>query len=214
MSRPAARRFMRALELAGYLEPAAKYFSTERGPAWDLTDRGVSLSNATAARPITRKTADRLLAEVVTRIGELNAGDYAHRVARAFVFGSYLDLARDRVGDLDIAVEVQPRFADGNEQFKFERERAAAAERSGRRFRSFLEHLFWAGQESMRLLQGRHRSLSLLDIAHGEERHRAIVFGGPHHQIYPVVPSQPSAVHRGTDAGDACRCAEEGGPAA
>ncbi len=61
---------------------------------------------ATAAKPIRRTTADRLLSDLLERIEKLNGDDrFLGRVRKAVVFGSYIGDA-DHIGDIDVAVEI------------------------------------------------------------------------------------------------------------
>lgn len=66
---------------------------------------------AKKALNISRKTADRILSEVVERAKEINASPfpkYLHFVKKIAVFGSYLT-DKEGLGDIDIAVLLEPR---------------------------------------------------------------------------------------------------------
>ncbi len=60
---------------------------------------------------ISRKTADRIVSEVVERAKEINAAPYPkfmHFVKKIAVFGSYLT-DKEKLGDVDIAVLLERR---------------------------------------------------------------------------------------------------------
>lgn len=83
-------------------------------PTWCLegkqhytaTNQGGRLALATAAKPITRRKADSLLAELLTRAEEINRDPTSHyKVIKISVFGSYLTDA-PYLGDVDLFVEL------------------------------------------------------------------------------------------------------------
>jgi DNA-binding IclR family transcriptional regulator len=87
----------------GYIEMRERHDSSR---CYCKTQLGCRFSLASAARPLTRKTAERRLAEFIERVRALNANDYyLYRVRTVRVFGSYLT-ERDRINDIDIAVEL------------------------------------------------------------------------------------------------------------
>jgi DNA-binding IclR family transcriptional regulator len=83
VSEPKAGALLRAFAKAGFLR-------REKGGRWQLTTTGIRLRGATAARPLLRQTAERLLDELLQRIAALNEDSrYLARVEKAIVFGSY-----------------------------------------------------------------------------------------------------------------------------
>jgi hypothetical protein len=70
---------------------------------------GGNTSGTTAARPPTRRTADRALSRPLERVSEVN-GDarFLARVTKLVVFGSYLRADADGLSDPDIAIEPKP----------------------------------------------------------------------------------------------------------
>ena len=63
---------------------------------------------------ISRKTADRIVSEVVERAKQINASPYPkfmHFVEKIAVFGSYLT-DKEKLGDVDIAVKLKRRKED------------------------------------------------------------------------------------------------------
>jgi len=80
---------------------------------WRNTMAGNALANATAAAPISRADADRVLNAFLIRVGIVNdAKTSLYRVGKVVVFGSYLG-NQDRVGDIDLAIRLdrRPEFA-------------------------------------------------------------------------------------------------------
>ncbi len=60
-------------------------------PFFDLTDCGVRLAYASAAKPIHRRTAERILSEFMERVNRVNATpEYLYRVDGVILFGSFL----------------------------------------------------------------------------------------------------------------------------
>src|SRR5947208_5083131 len=80
------------------------------GPWYELTDQGTRLAQASAAAPLRRATAERKLREFMARVEQVNQSEeFAYRVNRVVLFGSYLTDA-ERVNDIDVAVELAPRW--------------------------------------------------------------------------------------------------------
>jgi hypothetical protein len=80
--------------------------------AFQVAARGHAFANATAAKPIFRRTAERVLKEFMERVNAVNASkEYAFEVRSAVLFGSMLSCA-DRFGDVDVAIDLQRRILD------------------------------------------------------------------------------------------------------
>jgi hypothetical protein len=145
-----------------------------------LTKSGIRLRGATAAKPLHRATADRLLAELLDRIKALNGNDhFLARVRSAVAFGSYVGNA-DRVGDLDVAIELVRRERDFDRHREANDCRVAEELQNGRRFATFLDQLFWWEQEAMLFLRNRKRGLSL----HQYGPIRETVDASPHRVVF------------------------------
>jgi len=129
-------------------------------PWWRNTIRGNALSLASAARPFTRAVADRHIAALVERARAINKSqEYLFWVESVAVFGSYLDSSVERLGDLDVAVQLSPR--SGGQEFQERcRERSAM---SGRNFSTYLDSLVWPQTEVLMRLKNRSRVISLHD---------------------------------------------------
>src|SRR5437764_8631193 len=84
VSEPKAATLHWAFVTAGLLE-------REKNGSWHLTTAGIRLRGATPAKPLFRRTAERLLDDLLQRIAALNEDPrFLARVEKAIVFGSYL----------------------------------------------------------------------------------------------------------------------------
>jgi predicted nucleotidyltransferase len=152
-----ARRAISALEDLGYLELCAEYLPHEQ---WRTTITGNTLANASASRPMRRAKAEQLLAEFMTRVEQLNADQgYIYRVAKVALFGSMLGESAE-VGDIDLAIELVPKY-DKAEMLVRSEQRIAAAVAEGRRFTNIVDELTWPTREIYRCLRNRSRAISL-----------------------------------------------------
>jgi predicted nucleotidyltransferase len=131
------------------------------GPWYELTDEGMRFAQGSAAAPLRRATAERKVREFMARVEQVNqSGEYAYRVARVVLFGSYLTDA-ERVNDIDLAVELAPRW-DGFDvgiQYQKEQERRRLAPRH--RTRNALAVEQWPWREVFLFLKARSRAFSL-----------------------------------------------------
>jgi DNA-binding MarR family transcriptional regulator len=156
MEQARARRVIESLERAGYVE--RQQFPGEK--CWINTMKGNQLALATAAKPIRRTTAERILAALLERVQEVNRSlEFTYRVAEVRIFGSYLTDA-DTLGDIDVVITLTRRFLDPDEQFTWERKRIVAAQMRGRRFRNISDEVSWPQHEVLLFLKARSRSLS------------------------------------------------------
>ena len=154
----AARDQMRAFETAGYIERAKQAHSAE-GDWWVTTVKGNALANASFGKPISRATAARLLAEVIERARSYNADPgRLLTVTEIVVFGSYLDPATERLGDLDLAVSTVRRDTDGE---RYVDKVLEYARTSGRSFSAFHDRLFWPARELQMILKNRSPAISI-----------------------------------------------------
>jgi len=182
-------RLIAALRRMGLLEPIGdRREASSAEDEWQLSKEGVRLRGATAAKPLRRETADRLLSELLDRIKALNSdGRFLARVHKAVAFGSYIGNA-DRIGDLDVAIDLVRREPDFRKHAEANNRRVNEEFERGRRFDSILDQLFWWQREAMLFLRDRRRGLSLQDYAPIRE----IVDASPHRVVF-----QKSA-HRAT----------------
>jgi hypothetical protein len=99
---------VKALEAAGLAE-----LQRGSGPqTWTTTQRAHSLAAATAAKPITRATAEAALAHLLERVKRVNRDSHFLGKVTRVIVGSYLRADMDRLRDVDVAIEVAPKQAD------------------------------------------------------------------------------------------------------
>jgi predicted nucleotidyltransferase len=128
---------------------------------WINTIKGNSLAMASAAKPILRKTAEIKLRDFMDRVKQVNENDYyLFKVRKVILFGSYLG-SSDKLGDIDIAIELVPKEQDPDKHIVLTQQRAQEAINQGRSFSTLLDQLFWARNEVRRFLKSRSRSISL-----------------------------------------------------
>ena len=129
----------------GHLEPSTK---------------GIALAMATAAAPLRRATAARLVDGLIERVRALNADDsWAYRVGTVVVFGSYVRGA-ERPSDVDVACELRPRWGSGRQRVQEQLRRETRAEP----FRNMSEWATWPKLEVFRFLRARARGLSIHEL--------------------------------------------------
>jgi predicted nucleotidyltransferase len=126
-----------------------------------VTDQGQAFANASAAKPISRKTANRVLREFIERVQQVNSNmEYVYEVESVVLFGSMLG-DKESLGDVDLAIELVPRESD-DQQFQAKcQARRRIAEENGRRFRSIFDWAVWPTMEIFHFLKARCWSLSL-----------------------------------------------------
>jgi len=184
------RALVKVLRSEGLIEPAG------RG-AWTIAQPGLTLSSATAARRVTRATAEKALQQFLGRVEQVNTDPYfLAKVTRAVLFGSMLKPETDRLSDVDLAVELASKEADRNRARVKNYERVEKLARQGQRFRNFLEQegcWYW---EVFGFLKGRSRVISLADYVAEKTfvlavPHRFLI-GQPEHVAPQLAPSRPS----------------------
>jgi hypothetical protein len=146
---------MVALEL---IEPTMPF---DNEAAFEVAGRGLAFANATAAKPIYRRTAERVLREFMDRVDAVNASkEYAFSIRGAVLFGSMLSCA-DRLGDVDVAIDLKPRISDLIQRRQFCDRRRRIALEQGRTFSSPTSCALWPRNEVLLQLKAGSRSLSL-----------------------------------------------------
>jgi predicted nucleotidyltransferase len=155
-----ARDVVEALKAAGL----AKMQRGKGSKTWTTTPLAQSFASASAAKPITRQTAERALADFLARVERVNSDDrFLAKVTRVIIFGSYLRTDMDRLGDVDMAIELQPKEKDRKLLRELNYRLAAQSEREGHRFTGILDRELWWKSETFRFLKSRSRSISMLD---------------------------------------------------
>jgi predicted nucleotidyltransferase len=161
-----AEAIVRALVEAGLAVPKANQGMN----GCTTTQLARSFGSATAAKPITRQTADRALSQLLERVNQVNSDEYfLAKVTKVVVLGSYLRADVDRLSDLDIAVELQPKEANWDRLRELTLKRVEQLQVAGRGFRSWLEMEHWWHREAFRFLKNRSRTISLIDYAAEKE---------------------------------------------
>jgi hypothetical protein len=155
-----ARDFLVRLQTLALIEPA-EVALPEGEAGYEIAIKGNALANASAAKPIRRSTAELALKQFLERLDRFNAsGEYVYRVESAVLFGSMLSPV-ERLGDVDIAIELVPTVS-GDEEFRSRSDaRRKLATRSGAHFGSMVDYVLWPKAEVFRALKARSRALSL-----------------------------------------------------
>src|SRR5207248_2289196 len=124
------RRLVYSLRRLGYVEVIRQ----QRLGTWRNTMAGNALANATAAPPLSRTDADRLLKEFLIRVGIVNNDpSWLYRVGKVVIFGSYLK-SQEWVGDIDLAIRLDRRREFAELWPETLLAKADAAARRGRHF--------------------------------------------------------------------------------
>jgi len=174
---------VKALRSEGMIEAA--------GPgAWTITQAGLTLCSATAAKRITRATAEGALQQFLNRVERVNTDPYfLGKVTRVVLFGSMLQPEVARLSDVDVAVEVVSKDADFDHARVKNYERVEKLAAQGHRFRNFLERegcWYW---EVFGFLKGHSRVIALADYA----TEKAFVLAAPHRVLLGSAGSISSA---------------------
>jgi predicted nucleotidyltransferase len=188
------RALVKALKSEGLIEAAG------RG-RWMITQAGQTLSSATAAKPVTRATAEKALQQFLGRVERVNKDAYfLGKVTRVVLFGSMLKHAAERLSDVDLAVEVASKEENFDRAREKNYERVEKLATQGYRFRSFLDQegcWYW---EVFEFLKGRNRVIALAD--YGAEKtfvlavpHRFLI-GQPDDMPVRSASSTPAPVAR------------------
>jgi predicted nucleotidyltransferase len=152
---PGGDALAKALRTEGLIEASGK-------GAWAVTQAGRTFSAATAAKPVTRATAEKALGEFLERVTQVNEDPYfLAKATRVVLFGSMLKPEVERLSDVDLAVELVSKEVDRDLAGLKNRQRAEDLADQGRGFRNSLE---WAAVwylEAFRYLKGGSRVISL-----------------------------------------------------
>ena len=178
------RALARALEAEGLIEAS-------RHDGWTVTQAGDTLAVATAARPVSRQTAERALAQFLERVARVNDDPYfLAGVTRVALYGSMLRPEVKRL-DVGLAVQLVAKETDIDRRQEANAERVEQLAIKGRRFGSFVEEQFCWFLETFRFLKGRSRVISLADY-NVEKR---LVLAVPHQMLLgesEELPPEPA----------------------
>ncbi|MGY2747461.1 hypothetical protein [Arthrobacter sp. UYCu723] len=124
----------------GYIERADH---SPDGLWWMTTTLGNALAMASFGKPITRKTADRLVAEMLDRARAYNADPGKPSYVKLLrLFGSYLNLWIDPLGDVDVELVLGRRVTDPKEVLRY-------VTASGRSFPTYIDKILWPQTEAV-----------------------------------------------------------------
>jgi len=135
---------------------------------FELTNYGLNLAYASAAKPIRRKTAEHILTEFLTRAERVNATpEYLYRVDMAILYGSMLSTA-ERLGNVNVAVNLESKARGEAEYQEWSEQRIRAAQRKGKSFSTIVERAYWPIAEVYLELKARSISLKISELSHVE----------------------------------------------
>jgi predicted nucleotidyltransferase len=152
-----AKRIIILLKRRGYIEPIQ--ISGEK--YWKNTIQGNALALSSAAKPISRATAEKKLKEFLERVVEVRISKYyLYKVTKVVVFGSYLT-AKEKLNDIDISISLAPKEKNVEKMRKLAERRINEAFSQGKVFSNFVEQISWPQHEVIKFLKGRSRSIGL-----------------------------------------------------
>ncbi|WP_454700010.1 hypothetical protein [Arthrobacter humicola] len=156
------------LEAAGYMEKVR--VDNDGDVWWDTTIQGNALAMASFGKPIGRKTADRLVSELLDRAQTYNADPNKPMFINTLrVFGSYLSPEIDPIGDVDIELTYGRRITDQKALSDYTRA-------SGRSFGTYFDQMLWPQTELVQHLKKRSAfiNITLEDITRITDRFETI----------------------------------------
>jgi predicted nucleotidyltransferase len=151
------------------------------------------LAAASAAKPVTRATAERALSQFLERVTRVNENPYfLAKATKVVLFGSMLKPEVDRLSDVDLVVELARKETDVERAGLRNRQRAEDLAKQGRRFRNFLKWEACWYLETFQFLKGRSRVISLADYS----VEKALVLAVPHRVLIDETEAAASASTR------------------
>jgi len=151
LSNEDARQLLRKLEEEGWITAKLDY--------WEATEEGHALAMATAAKSLHRRTAERLVAQVVERAQMINEDcRLAYKVELLAVFGSTVT-GTERPNDVDVACKLVPRHQGAQQGCLEDQRRLKKAA-----FRNTVEWAAWPKLEVLKKLKARSRGLSIQEL--------------------------------------------------
>ncbi|MEX0937354.1 MAG: hypothetical protein WDZ59_05800 [Pirellulales bacterium] len=141
------------LEQLGFLERTHEW--------WSATLKGRALALATAAKPIRRSSAEKILERFLERVEKIRLDPvFLLRVERVDLFGS-MTTEQLMVNDVDLGVSLQRKEQDAEryEELANKLRRSAAAK--GRSFPRDADWFSWPTTHVMLFLKSRSRALSI-----------------------------------------------------
>jgi hypothetical protein len=177
------------LEAAGYMKKVR--VDNDGDVWWDTTIQGNALAMASFGKPISRKTADRLVSELLERARDYNADQGKPMFINTLrVFGSYLSPEIDPIGDVDIELTYGRRITDQKALSNYTRA-------SGRSFGTYIDQALWPQTELFLHLRKRSAfiNITLEDITGITDQFETIYSIGGDPQAVPP-PADSSLIGR------------------
>jgi hypothetical protein len=131
---------------------------------YELTIKGHALRMATARKPIKRKTAERLVVQLLGRGEQVNKDpDFLYWIEEVIAFGSYITEAPN-LGDIDLGVRYSPRTRDQTLWITLYKRSLDRARASGRHLSTVLNKVGWPQREIEMRLRNRSSSFHLQEL--------------------------------------------------
>lgn len=130
-----------------------------------LAERGWRFSAKSLIKPLPRKAAKPLIAELIERARTINrTPDFLFYVRQISVFGSYLDKTASELGDIDIAVWFSDKRDDYGGDYEKFKQLVIARAHAKAPFRNFapLDEYDFVKHEAYKFLKNRNRYLQIL----------------------------------------------------
>lgn len=106
-----------------------------------------------------RKTAKKVLENVIQRIIEVNAKkEFIYRIEKAVVFGSYINSKKEKIGDLDVAIYLELK-----DKSKEEMEQNFVRASISLNYVPFIFRFIYGKEEIFRYIKDKKRVLELHD---------------------------------------------------
>jgi hypothetical protein len=134
------------------------------GKLYELTIKGHALRMATARKPIKRKTAERLVAQFLGRVEQVNKDpDLLYWIDEVIAFGSYITEAPN-LGDIDLGVRYSRRTRDETLWITLYKRSLDMAQASGRHLATVIDKVGWPQREIEMRLRNRSSSFHLQEL--------------------------------------------------
>lgn len=136
------------------------------------------MTSENKTRKIRRSTAEGYIQGLLDRIEVVNSNpSYCYSVKRVLLFGSYVNSDKEMLSDLDVALDISPKYDYASYEFESKRQ-----EYTGR---NFLMAYDWPKQEVLKFIRNRNAYISL-HILGNPEQDENFIFADKTLQIYPT----------------------------
>jgi predicted nucleotidyltransferase len=112
---------------------------------------------------IKRTTAERYVELLRARAEQANRQEFAYKVSRLEVFGSFVNSDKEMLGDLDVWITLEKIDDDKgvDRHLRLSQKRINAALQAGRQFRNMVDETSWPMNEVILFLRSGTRKISL-----------------------------------------------------